>query len=76
MKNLFFFLTVNSPSEKHNTGMAPNWVIEDEAMKVLTAPGKKTGHGAGGDILYKEKKFKNFELSVDWKTPAVRYSGL
>ena len=43
----------------NNTGMAPNWVIEDEAMKVFTAPGKKPGHGAGGDILYKEKKFKN-----------------
>ena len=52
----------------NSTGMAPNWVIEDEAMKVFTAPGKKPGHGAGGDILYKEKKFKNFELSVDWKT--------
>lgn len=24
----------------NNTGMAPNWVIEDEAMKVFTAPGK------------------------------------
>lgn len=52
----------------NSTGMASNWVIEDEAMKVFTAPGKKPGHGAGGDILYKEKKFKNFELSVDWKT--------
>ena len=40
-------------------------------MKVFTAPGKKPGHGAGGDILYKEKKFKNFELSVDWKTGKI-----
>ena len=39
----------------NSTGMASNWVIEDEAMKVFTAPGKKPGHGAGGDILYKEK---------------------
>ena len=56
--------------------MAPNWVIEDEAMKVFTAPGKKPGHGAGGDILYKEKKFKNFELSVDWKTSKMGNSGI
>lgn len=60
----------------NNTGMAPNWVIEDEAMKVFTAPGKKPGHGAGGDILYKEKKFKNFELSVDWKTSKMGNSGI
>ena len=25
----------------NSTGMASNWVIEDEAMKVFTAPGKK-----------------------------------
>ncbi len=56
--------------------MASNWVIEDEAMKVFTAPGKKPGHGAGGDILYKEKKFKNFELSVDWKTSKMGNSGI
>ena len=30
----------------NNTGMAPNWVIEDEAMKVFTAPGKKIGRCA------------------------------
>lgn len=60
----------------NSTGMAPNWVIEDEAMKVFTAPGKKPGHGAGGDILYKEKKFKNFELSVDWKTSKMGNSGI
>ena len=60
----------------NNTGMAPNWVIEDEAMKVFTAPGKKPGHGAGGDILYKEKKFKNFELELEWKISKGGNSGI
>ncbi len=47
--------------------MPANWVIEDNAMKVFTGEGKKPGQGANGDILYQNKKFKNFELSVDWK---------
>ena len=37
----------------NSTGMASNWVIEDEAMK-----------------------FKNFELSVDWKTSKMGNSGI
>ena len=60
----------------NSTGMASNWVIEDEAMKVFTAPGKKPGHGAGGDILYKEKKFKNFELELEWKISKGGNSGI
>ena len=60
----------------NSTGMESNWVIEDEAMKVFTAPGKKPGHGAGGDILYKEKKFKNFELELEWKISKGGNSGI
>lgn len=56
--------------------MPPNWTIEDDAMKVLLGEGKQPGHGAGGDILFGEKKFKDFELSIDWKASDQGNSGI
>jgi hypothetical protein len=56
--------------------MPKNWTIEDNAMKVFTAAHKRTGRGSGGDIIYSVKKFKNFELSVDWKTSKKGNSGI
>lgn len=56
--------------------MPVNWVIEDNAMKVLIAEGKKPGQGAGGDIIYDAGKFKNFELSIDWKASEMGNSGI
>jgi len=56
--------------------MPANWKIEDQAMKVFTAEGKKPGEGSNGDILYGDKKFKNFELSVDWKASKMANSGI
>jgi hypothetical protein len=60
----------------NGTAMPANWTIDDHAMKVFTAPDKKPGQGSGGDILYASKKFKNFELSVDWKTEKAGNSGI
>ena len=60
----------------NGTEMPLNWVIEDDAMKVLLGEGKKPGQGAGGDILYGEQKFKNFELSIDWKASKMANSGI
>jgi hypothetical protein len=60
----------------NGTAMPANWVIEDNAMKVFTAEGKKPGSGSNGDIVYAVKKFKNFELSVDWKTSEMGNSGI
>lgn len=60
----------------NGTQMPANWVIEDDAMKVFTGEGKKPGHGADGDILYQDKKFKNFELSIDWKASKMGNSGI
>lgn len=62
--------------ECNSTTMAKNWIIENGAMKVFTAEGKKPGEGSGGDILYSVKKFKNFELIVDWKTSKMGNSGI
>jgi hypothetical protein len=60
----------------NGTAMPVNWVVEDQAMKVFTGPGRKPGQGAGGDILYGVKKFKDFELSIDWKTEKAGNSGI
>ena len=60
----------------NNTTMPANWVIEDQAMKVFTAADKKPGQGAGGDVIYGVKTFRNFELSIDWKTEKAGNSGI
>jgi len=56
--------------------MPANWVIEDGAMKVVIGEGKKPGQGANGDIIFADKKFKNFELSIDWKASKMANSGI
>lgn len=60
----------------NGTTMPANWVIEEEAMKVFTGEGKNPGQGANGDILYSVKKFRNFELSIDWKASKMGNSGI
>ena len=56
--------------------MPKNWVLENGAMKVFTAEGKTPGEGSDGDIVYGEKKFKNFELSLEWKASKMANSGI
>ena len=60
----------------NGTEMPKNWVLEDNSMKVFTGEGKQPGHGANGDILFPGKKFKNFELSIDWKASKEANSGI
>ena len=60
----------------NGTAIPANWSIEDNAMKVTTAAGKNPGEGSNGDILYGARKFKNFELTVDWKTSKMGNSGI
>jgi len=60
----------------NNDQMPPNWTIEDNAMKVLLGEGKKPGSGSKGDILFGDKKYKNFELSIDWKASKMANSGI
>lgn len=56
--------------------MPANWVIDQNAMKVFTAKDKQPGQPSGGDILYSTKKFKNFELTVDWNASKMANSGI
>ena len=60
----------------NGTAMPKNWAIEDNTMKVFTGEGKTPGSGANGDIVFGDKKFKNFELSVDWKASKAANSGI
>ena len=60
----------------NGTGMPANWMIEDESMKVFLGSGKAPGEGSGGDILFFEKKFKDFELMIDWKASKSANSGI
>jgi hypothetical protein len=60
----------------NGTSMPKNWMIEDNAMKVVIGEGKKPGEGANGDILFGDKKFKNFEISIDWKASKMANSGI
>ena len=60
----------------NGTSMPDNWIIEEEAMKVFLGEGKKEGQGADGDILFAPKKFKNFELSIEWKAGPKGNSGI
>lgn len=58
------------------TQMPENWTIEDNAMKVFTGKGKKLGDGCGGDIIYDGKKFKDFEISLEFKNSEGGNSGV
>lgn len=60
----------------NGTAMPINWVIDDNAMKVFTGEGKLPGQGSDGDILFQDKKFKNFELTIDWKASKMANSGI
>lgn len=60
----------------NGTAMPVNWVIDDNAMKVFTGEGKQPGQGSDGDILFQSKKFKNFELTIDWKVSKMANSGI
>ena len=60
----------------NGTAMPANWKLDDNAMNVFTGEGKKPGQGSDGDVVYSVKKFKNFELSIDWKASKMANSGI
>ncbi len=60
----------------NGTEMPKNWTIEDCAMKVFPVNPDRLGSGGGGDILFGDKKFKDFELSIDWKASDKANSGI
>jgi hypothetical protein len=51
------------------------WSIDDGALKISGAGGGEAQEADGGDIIFAHK-FKNFELSVDWKASKAGNSGI
>jgi hypothetical protein len=49
------------------------WVVEEGLLHVIGS--SKGEAGGGGDLLY-EKKFRNFELSLEWKVAEGGNSGI
>lgn len=56
--------------------MPPNWEIENGTMKVNPADPSRMGSGMGGDIIYSERVYTDFELSLDWKASDKANSGI
>jgi len=73
---LFNGKNFNGWRQHNGDSMPSNWTIEDKAMKVFLGEGRQPGRGSGGDILYGDWKFKNFELSIDWKASKMANSGI
>ncbi|MDR1808967.1 MAG: DUF1080 domain-containing protein [Prevotella sp.] len=51
------------------------WVIEDEAIKFVGSGAGEAQSADGGDIIFAHK-FKNFELTFDWKASKGANSGV
>ena len=51
------------------------WVIEDGALKITGAGGGEAQESDGGDLIF-ARKFKNFELEVEWKASKGANSGI
>lgn len=53
----------------------PAWIIEDGAMKIQGSGRGEAGAEDGGDIIY-DRKFRDFELSLEWKVSRGGNSGI
>jgi hypothetical protein len=51
------------------------WNIEDGALHCIGSGAGEAGGAGGGDIIY-DKKFSNFELSLEWKISKGGNSGI
>jgi len=51
------------------------WIIEDGAIKFSGSGGGEAQESDGGDLIF-GRKFKNFEISIDWKCSKGANSGI
>lgn len=59
----------------NRTDMPGAWSIEDGALKISGSGKGEAGNKDGGDIIF-DRKFKNFELSFEWKVSKGGNSGV
>ncbi len=57
------------------TDMPKKWSIEDGAIKINGSGMGEAGAKDGGDIIF-DKKFRNFELTFEWKVAKASNSGV
>ena len=51
------------------------WIIEEGALKIIGGGGGEAQKADGGDLIF-DRKFKNFELSLEWKVSKGGNSGI
>ena len=59
----------------NRSDMPTAWTIEDGAIKINGSGRGEAGAKDGGDIIY-DQKFKNFELTFEWKVAKGANSGV
>ena len=72
---LFDGKTFNGWRGYNRNDVPAKWVIDDGAIKFNGNAGGETQNADGGDLIFGHK-FKNFELSIDWKCSKGANSGL
>ena len=60
----------------NRTDVPTAWTIEDGCIKINESGMGEAGAKDGGDIIFANKKFKNFELAFDWKVDKGANSGV
>ncbi|MDL2322799.1 DUF1080 domain-containing protein [Bacteroidales bacterium OttesenSCG-928-A17] len=73
--SLFDGETFNGWRGYNKDSIPGKWVIEDGAIKFNGSGGGEAQDLDGGDIIFAHK-FKNFEISIDWKVAKGSNSGL
>ncbi|MFN8257377.1 MAG: DUF1080 domain-containing protein [Bacteroidales bacterium] len=59
----------------NSTTIPPVWTIDNGTIKINKAAEGQTGRRKGGDLIF-DKKFKNFELELEWKVAKGSNSGI
>lgn len=72
---LFDGSTFNGWRGYDRTDVPKAWTIEDGAIKINGSGQGEAGAKDGGDIIF-DRKFKNFELTFDWKVSKGGNSGV
>ena len=72
---LFDGETFNGWRVYNRDDVTARWTIEDGAMKINGSGTGEAQSAEGGDIIFGHK-FKNFELSIDWKVSKAANSGI
>jgi hypothetical protein len=72
---LFDGKSLNGWRGYNRTDLPGAWVIEDGALKIQGSGAGEAGAANGGDIIFAHK-FKNFELSLEWKVGKGSNSGI